>query len=126
MRRLDERSLPAFTLMAAIVCAPLSTLGQSPAAQPPGTTPTPGAQTTTTIQPAGPATAEQIGDALMAHQRYQAAIEAYKKAPANDATVWNKEGIAYQLTRCTVTALLISSAPKIRMFSTISAPFTTH
>ena len=24
---------------------------------------------------------EQIGDALMAHQRYQAAIEAYKKAP---------------------------------------------
>jgi tetratricopeptide (TPR) repeat protein len=97
MRRLDERSLPALTLMAAIVCAPLSTLGQSPAAQPPTTTPVPGAQTTTTLQPAGSATAEQIGDALMAHQRYQAAIEAYKKAPADNAAVWNKEGIAYQL-----------------------------
>ena len=33
----------------------------------------------------------------MAHPRYQAAIEAYKKAPADDAAVWNKEGIAYQL-----------------------------
>jgi tetratricopeptide (TPR) repeat protein len=33
----------------------------------------------------------------MAHQRYQAAIEAYKKAPSNDATVFNKMGIAYQL-----------------------------
>ena len=33
----------------------------------------------------------------MAHQRYQAAIEAYKKAPPNNAVVWNKMGIAYQL-----------------------------
>ena len=33
----------------------------------------------------------------MAHQRYQAAIEAYKKAPSNNAVVWNKMGIAYQL-----------------------------
>ena len=38
-----------------------------------------------------------MGDALMAHQRYQAAIEAYKKAPPKDAEVWNKMGIAYQL-----------------------------
>jgi tetratricopeptide (TPR) repeat protein len=33
----------------------------------------------------------------MAHQRYQAAIEAYKKSPPGDAAVWNKMGIAYQL-----------------------------
>ena len=44
-----------------------------------------------------PPSFEQVGDALMAHQRYQAAIEAYKKAPTNDPIVWNKLGIAYQL-----------------------------
>ena len=33
----------------------------------------------------------------MAHQRYQAAIEAYKKAPQDSAAVWNKMGIAYQM-----------------------------
>ena len=100
MRRSDERSLPAFTLMAAIVCAPWVVLGQSPESQPLSKTPTPGTPTTTTtttVVPATPATAEQIGDALMAHQRYQAAIEAYKKASPDNATAWNKEGIAYQL-----------------------------
>ena len=42
------------------------------------------------------ATPEQIADALMTHQRYQAAIEQYKKAP-HSADVWNKTGVAYQL-----------------------------
>ncbi len=42
-------------------------------------------------------TPEQLGDALMGHKRYQAAIEAYKKAPLDSAGVWNKMGIAYQL-----------------------------
>lgn len=42
------------------------------------------------------ATPEQIADSLMAHQRYQAAIEQYKKAP-HSAEVWNKMGVAYQL-----------------------------
>ena len=36
------------------------------------------------------------GDSLMAHQRYQAAIAAYSKAPRT-AVLWNKMGIAYQL-----------------------------
>lgn len=40
---------------------------------------------------------EQLGDTLMAHQRYQAAIEAYKKGPRDSATLWNKMGIAYQM-----------------------------
>ncbi len=43
------------------------------------------------------ATPEQIADSLMAHQRYQAAIEQYKKAPATSSEVWNKMGVAYQL-----------------------------
>jgi tetratricopeptide (TPR) repeat protein len=44
-----------------------------------------------------PPTAEELGDSLMTHQRYQAAIESYKKAPRASADVWNKMGIAYQL-----------------------------
>jgi Flp pilus assembly protein TadD len=98
MRRFDKRMLPAFMLMAAIVSIPGSSLAQSPATQPPDAKPDPGVPTTTTsILPKTPPTPEQLGDALMAHQRYQAAIEAYKKAPPDDATVWNKMGIAYQL-----------------------------
>lgn len=42
-------------------------------------------------------TQEEIGDSLMARKHYQAAIEAYKKAPRNSAAVWNKMGIAYQM-----------------------------
>lgn len=41
-------------------------------------------------------TAENIADSLMAHQRYQAAVEEYKKASPN-AEVLNKMGVAYQL-----------------------------
>lgn len=40
---------------------------------------------------------EEIGDALMVHQRYQAAVEAYKRAPLDTAEIWNKIGVAYQL-----------------------------
>jgi tetratricopeptide (TPR) repeat protein len=47
--------------------------------------------------PLPPLTPEQLGDTLMAHQRYQAAIEAYKKGSRDSATLWNKMGIAYQL-----------------------------
>jgi len=62
------------------------------------------------------ATPEQIADSLMAHQRYQAAIESYKKAPRNSADVWNKMGVAYQLLlnlddaiRCYLQALKLDS-----------------
>jgi tetratricopeptide (TPR) repeat protein len=57
---------------------------------------------------------EQAGDSMMAQQRYQAAIEAYKKAPRS-AEVWNKLGIAYQLmfnpieaSRCYQTSLKVN------------------
>ena len=61
--------------------------------------------------PAPPATPEELGDSMMAQQRFQAAIEAYKKAPRS-AEIWNKLGIAYQLmfnpesaSRCYETSL---------------------
>ena len=98
MRRFDKRLLPAGMLLAAIVITPGLSLAQSPAAQAADANPATAVPTTTTASvPKIPPTPEQLGDALMAHQRYQAAIEAYKKAPSNDATVWNKMGIAYQL-----------------------------
>jgi tetratricopeptide (TPR) repeat protein len=39
---------------------------------------------------------EMQGDLLMVHQRYLAAIDAYRRAPHESAVVWNKLGIAYQ------------------------------
>lgn len=94
MRGFDKRLLPGSILMAVIVGASSAAQAQSPAAPPTNSTLQP------TSAPAGikvQPTPEQLGDALMAHQRYQAAIEAYKKAPTNNPDVWNKMGIAYQL-----------------------------
>jgi len=39
---------------------------------------------------------ETLGDLMMIHQRYLAAIEAYQRADHDSAVVWNKLGIAYQ------------------------------
>lgn len=39
---------------------------------------------------------ETLGDLMMIHQRYLAAIAAYQRAPHDSAVVWNKLGIAYQ------------------------------
>ena len=57
-------------------------------------------------------TQKQIGDSLMAHQRYQAAIQAYKEAVPDSAETWNKMGVAFQLmlnteeaARCYATAM---------------------
>lgn len=47
--------------------------------------------------PQPPPTPEEIGDAFMSHQRYQAAIAAYKADPRPTATAWNKMGISYQM-----------------------------
>ena len=72
-----------------------------PAAEPPAAT------TKTATIAAVPPTPEELGDSLAAHQHYQAAIEAYSKAPERSAQLWNKMGIAYQMmfnlkdaTRC--------------------------
>jgi tetratricopeptide (TPR) repeat protein len=92
MSRWTQRLLPG-VLMAAII-GPSVGSAQSPSTKPPppASEPAPGASVSTTQ-----ATPEQLGDALMAHQRYQAAIDAYKKAPPHNAEVANKMGIAYQL-----------------------------
>jgi tetratricopeptide (TPR) repeat protein len=86
---------------------PASPSPQIPA--PPGAIVLPQAQ----LEP--PPTPEQLGDALAARQRYQAAIEAYKNAPQNSASVWNKMGIAYQMmfdlsdaSRCYQTSLKLN------------------
>jgi tetratricopeptide (TPR) repeat protein len=79
-------------------------------AQPNASTPAP-AVTTSAGKSATAAskqpTDEEIGDSLTAHQRYQAAIAAYAKAPEMTADIWNKMGIDYQMmfnskdaTRC--------------------------
>lgn len=39
---------------------------------------------------------ETLGDLMMIHQRYLAAIEAYQRGPRDSAVLWNKLGIAYQ------------------------------
>lgn len=39
---------------------------------------------------------ETQGDLFMIHQRYLAAVEAYRRGPHDSAIVWNKLGIAYQ------------------------------
>jgi tetratricopeptide (TPR) repeat protein len=41
-------------------------------------------------------TPEVQGDLLMVHQKYLAAVDAYRRAPQDSAVVWNKLGIAYQ------------------------------
>ncbi|MGD0740671.1 MAG: tetratricopeptide repeat protein [Terracidiphilus sp.] len=73
----------------------------------PTQTPSPTPPPASAVAPKTPPTAEQIGDSFVGHQRYQAAIEAYSKAPEITASIWNKMGIAYQMlfnakdaTRC--------------------------
>jgi tetratricopeptide (TPR) repeat protein len=82
--------------------------------QAPVQTPAPVSQTalpasevpTTTQVSTPPPTPEELGDTLVVHQRYQAALAAYAKATPS-AAIWNKMGIAYQMmfnlkdaTRC--------------------------
>jgi tetratricopeptide (TPR) repeat protein len=109
MRRFDKQNwLPGSLVSAALLAATVAVFAQiSPvsitASRPP-------------VQPNVIAlpqpTPEELGDSLMAHRRYQAAIEAYKQVSHPSAQVWNKTGIAYQMmfnlpdaTRCYLTSL---------------------
>ncbi len=80
--------------------------GQSAPPAPPSAPATPSAQSSTALARTPP-TAEELGDSFTARQHYQAAIDAYSKAPEMTAVLWNKMGIAYQMmfnskdaTRC--------------------------
>jgi len=112
MRRFNPlRSLPALLLLA-LLAAPPHISAQAPASA----SPLPAAAP---AQPAVPP--EELGDTLMAEQRYQAAIEAYKKGPRNSARLQNKLGIAYQMLlnipdamRCYQASLRLEPAnPKV-------------
>jgi tetratricopeptide (TPR) repeat protein len=90
---LDERRwLPATAVCAALFVASLASTAQTPT--PEVMTAKPGIGL---AQPLPLPTPEAVGDSLMAHRRYQAAIEAYKQGPSNSAVLWNKMGIAYQM-----------------------------
>jgi Flp pilus assembly protein TadD len=91
---LQPRWLPALLAAAALSVPSLSALAQT-AAPPAATSPSslPQQQIGTPPIQAGP---EELGETLMTHQRYQAALEAYKKAPST-AYIWNMMGIAYQM-----------------------------
>lgn len=91
MRRMDEqRWLQALAFAAALGSLPPVLCPQPSTAAPAGTQ---SAIEVVTAQP----TPEEIGDALMTHQRYQAALAAYRQAPSGSAAVLNKMGIAYQM-----------------------------
>jgi tetratricopeptide (TPR) repeat protein len=70
----------------------LGALGASAQGGGPVRSPDPGA-----VSAQADPTPEEVGDALMIHQRYEAAIAAYKRADSISADVWNKMGIANQL-----------------------------
>ena len=70
-------------------------------AQPPTSAPSPAQTQAADVKPEvttppPPPTPEDLGDSLTMHQRYQAAIASYRKAPQS-AAVWNKMGIDYQM-----------------------------
>jgi tetratricopeptide (TPR) repeat protein len=114
MRRLDKfRWLPAFAVLAALAAASPVLRAQTPVQAPPASAlqslpPQAGSQPQLTP--------EELGNSLMAHQRYQAAIDAYRSVPKKSADLWNKMGIAYQLmlnlndaTRCYKESLKMDS-----------------
>lgn len=134
MKDHEQRGLRPLVVTALLLAATAAIPAQALSQSTPNPTPAPSAggnQAAVNSTPANPAkpsqpapgavtvpnpnaTPEQIGDSLMAHQRYQAAIEQYKKAPPS-AEVWNKMGVAFQLmfnlddaARCYVQALKLN------------------
>lgn len=89
------RRFPASLAAVLVVCLPVVLSAQesvreannTSVPQPPATSEAP------ELQP----TPEQIGDAFLAHQRYQEAIAAYKRDAKPSAAAWNKMGIAYEM-----------------------------
>jgi tetratricopeptide (TPR) repeat protein len=100
----QPRRLPVLAVFAALVLPSSAIVSQMAAQAPqplePAAIPLPAVDkppTPAVATPQSPPTPEELGDSLMIHQRYQAAIEAYKQGPNDSADLWNKMGIAYQL-----------------------------
>jgi tetratricopeptide (TPR) repeat protein len=108
-----RRNLVVPALFVATVGASQAFLGQVPA----NSLVEPGSVSLSTVQPpAHQRSAEENGDSLVSQLHYQAAIDAYSKAPEMTATLWNKMGIAYQMmfnskeaSRCYRESLKIDS-----------------
>ncbi len=94
MLKLGQTRFPSAALFALSLAVPRSLPAQASGQSQPPAAPS-GPVTATPAQ--SPPTAEQIGDSLTAHQRYQAAIAAYSKSPEKTAAIWNKMGIDYQM-----------------------------
>jgi tetratricopeptide (TPR) repeat protein len=88
-----RRWLPALAVLAALAIESPAAIAQAAAQAPPANPQPAPAPGETQAQP----TVEEVGDALMVHQHYQAAIDAYRKVPGNSAAVLNKMGIAHQM-----------------------------
>jgi len=96
-----QRWLTALVVTATVSAVSVAVFAQAPPGQPAPVSSQSEAKVTSPSAakitgPQSPPTPEQVADSLMAHQRYQEAIESYKKA-ASSADVWNKMGVAYQL-----------------------------
>lgn len=115
VRLAEARRLTAIAVFAFVVVGSPAALPQSPILSP---TQIPASLLAETVQappiaaaPTFQSDPEDVGDALMLHQRYQAAREAYRKAVPT-SRVWNKMGIADEMmlnlegaTRCFKEAL---------------------
>ena len=88
------RRFPPFVVAAIVVCAPLALLAQNGVREADNTS-VPASPVTAVPNPQ--ATPEQIGDAFLAHQRYQEAIAEYKRDQRPTPAAWNKMGIAYEM-----------------------------
>jgi tetratricopeptide (TPR) repeat protein len=140
MSRIDERRiLPATAVLAVLVAASQFFLVSAAGA----TSASASASQQQAVKPASlpsaqqqapdvkaPETPEETGDRLLAENKFQAAIEAYKKAPRDSAAVWNKMGIAYQqmfstdeAMRCYMASLKIDpdSASVLNNLATVYA-----
>jgi tetratricopeptide (TPR) repeat protein len=88
------RRYSALVLAAILVCVPLVVPAQDQVRTAENLN---SLQQQTAPAPQFSVTPEQLGDAYLAHQRYQEAIAAYKREAHPSAALWNKMGIAYEL-----------------------------
>jgi tetratricopeptide (TPR) repeat protein len=96
MPRIDPHSWLSYPLLLAFLAGVQGGIAQQPPSPAAAQAPVPAPPQAGLPVPVPP-TAEELGDTLMAEQRYQAAIEAYKKGSPNSAVLQNKLGIAYQM-----------------------------
>lgn len=91
----EGRRYPAIFLAAILICEPLAMLAQNQIHVADNNLTAP--QEQVAPAPIASPTPEELGDAYLAHQRFQEAIAAYKKEAHPSPSLLNKMGIAYEL-----------------------------